>query len=211
MKILLIDNLAFAGNLQILIQEAMPDVELDMVRNDEPIMAIIKENKYDGIVIGPGPGSAEDKAYFGENMRVILEAGTSGTPVLGIGLGFQAIFKAFGGTLTMLKLPMHGKVSALNILEPGVLLQGVRDGTLVMRAHSIAADFDTVPDSIKVTALAVNTAMPNEVNGKEIMAIEHVEHPIFGLQFQPESFGTQFAHQMMRNFLDHCHACTVAA
>lgn len=82
MKILLIDNLAFTGNLQILIQEAMPEVELDVIRNDEPIMAIISKNHYEGIVIGPGPGSAEDKAYFGENMRVILEAGTSGTPVL---------------------------------------------------------------------------------------------------------------------------------
>ncbi len=210
MKILLIDNLAFAGNLQILLQEAMPSVELDVVRYDEPIMSIIESGGYDGIVIGPGPGSPEDKAYFGENMRVIREVGTKGTPILGIGLGCQGIFHAFGGKLKMLALPMHGKVSTLDILEPGVLLRGVKNGAKVMRAHSITADFDSTPDELMVTALAVNAGLPNEVNGKEVMAIEHKVHPIYGIQFQPESFGTQFGHWMISNFLDRCHASAIA-
>lgn len=203
-QILLIDNYdSFTFNLQHLI--AMnSDVVLSVKRNDEDFIKDIENGVYAGVVIGPGPGSPEDENYFGFNKKVILDFGTQGLPILGICLGFQGIYNCFGGSLKVAKLPMHGKVSNLQIASDGLILKNIPNGTKIMRYHSILADLDKeIPESLNLIAYT----SPNEsqkLNGNELMAIEHREHPIYGLQFHPESFATEYGDQVIVNFINKC-------
>jgi len=204
-KLLLIDNYdSFTFNLKHLILECDDAIELTILRNDEGVLNHLKDNNYNGIVIGPGPGSPDDEAYFGENKQVILEYGLKGTPVLGICLGFQGIFSVFGGRLKISNVPMHGKVSALDIIQAGTILKGIAQGEKVMRYHSIIADPDDIPDDLVVTSYASESELSYTLNGKELMSIEHKVAPIYGIQFHPESFATEIGHAMMLNFVDRC-------
>ncbi|MCI5149829.1 MAG: aminodeoxychorismate/anthranilate synthase component II, partial [Candidatus Electrothrix sp. MAN1_4] len=200
MHLLLIDNFdSFTYNLQHLI--AMnSDVILTVKRNNDAFLKEIEQGIYSGVIIGPGPGSPDDDDYFGFNRKVILEYGTRGLPVLGICLGFQGIYSCFGGTLKVSKLPIHGKVSTLQIVHNGTILNNIPNHIQVMRYHSIMADLDKEkPDCLKLNAYTFNS--PSQViNGRELMAIEHREYPIYGLQFHPESFATEFGKLMTDNF-----------
>jgi anthranilate synthase component 2 len=202
--ILLIDNYdSFTFNLQHLI--AMnADVTLSVKRNNENFIKDIESGMYSGVVIGPGPGSSENDDYFGFNKKVILDFGTQGLPILGICLGFQGIYNCFGGSLKIAKLPMHGKISELNISNNGLILKGVPNRAKIMRYHSILADLDQrIPEELNLTAYT-HASMSQEINGTELMAIEHREHPIYGLQFHPESFATEYSKQIIINFLNKC-------
>jgi len=202
--LLLIDNYdSFTFNLQHLI--AMhSSAKLSIKRNDEDFIQEIEQGMYDGVVIGPGPGSPENKAYFGFNQKVILDFGTQGLPILGICLGFQGIYHSFGGTLKVAALPMHGKISQLQLAEPSVLFKDVPNGINIMRYHSILADLEqAVPECLALTAYT----QPNDSqakNGVELMALEHREYPIYGVQFHPESFGSECGDAMIRNFVQQC-------
>ncbi len=206
-RILLIDNYdSFTFNLQHLIQ-IHSDVMLTVRRNDQDFLSELEQGVYAGVVIGPGPGSPEDRHYFGHNQEVILRFGTHGLPILGVCLGFQGIYHSFGGRLRIAALPMHGKVSQLNIREPGVLFQDVPSGARVMRYHSIMADFtESAPDCLYPTAFTCSDSKEDSVtqNGVELMALEHRDYPIFGVQFHPESFATEYGGRMIRNFLHTC-------
>lgn len=204
-RILLIDNYdSFTFNLQHLIQEVDPQIDLTVRRNDEPFLQDIAQGRYDGVVIGPGPGSPEDDSYFGHNQQVILMHGQKGLPILGICLGFQGIFHCFGGQLKVASLPMHGKTSRLRITDPGRILASIDDGIQVMRYHSILADVaQGIPACLKPLAYACD-GESSAVNGPELMAIEHTSLPIFGLQFHPESFATDCGDGFIRNFLGVC-------
>ncbi len=202
--ILLVDNYdSFTYNLQHLI--AMnSDVVLTIKRNDEDFINEIENGTYSGVVIGPGPGSSEDDAYFGFNKKVILEYGTQGLPVLGICLGFQGIYHCFGGSLKVANLPMHGKVSELKIIDHGLILDKVTDSAKVMRYHSIIADLDKeIPECLNLIAYT-HPSESQTINGIELMAIEHREHPIYGLQFHPESFATEYGDSIICNFINQC-------
>jgi anthranilate synthase component 2 len=209
-RILLIDNYdSFTYNLQHLIQ-IHTDVELTVRRNDEDYLREIQHGEYAGVVIGPGPGSPEEAHYFGHNKQVILDYGTQGLPVLGICLGFQGIYQCFGGTLKVADLPMHGKVSRLQIIDPGCLLQGVSPQAKVMRYHSIIADLTaSIPDCFRLTAFT-ELSQSQSLNGSELMAIEHRDYPIYGLQYHPESFATEHGDLMIKNFIDECQAMAYA-
>ena len=205
--ILLIDNYdSFTYNLQHLIQ-IHSDVKLTVRRNDQDFLSELAQGVFAGVVIGPGPGSPTDPGYFGHNQEVILRFGTQGLPVLGVCLGFQGIYYSFGGQLQVAALPMHGKVSLLDIRELCVLLQSVPSGARVMRYHSILADLTApVPDCFHLTAFAGQGDGADSVaqNGAELMALEHRDYPIFGVQFHPESFATEYGGQMIKNFLRVC-------
>lgn len=205
LNILLIDNYdSFTHNLEHLIQMTDAEVSLDLWRNDEPFLGDIASGQYDGVIIGPGPGSPEDEAYFGNNRAVILDHGTQGLPILGVCLGFQGIYHAFGGKLKVAELPMHGKTSQLRVVAQSPLLAKIDSGLEVMRYHSIMLDVDApVPEEIKVTADLLTSEAAAQ-NGREIMGIEHVKHPIYGLQFHPESFATESGSQYIENFLSIC-------
>jgi anthranilate/para-aminobenzoate synthase component II len=140
-KILLVDNYdSFVFNLKALC-ESLEGVCITVMRNDDPFIELLAEGRFDGLIISPGPGSPDDVHYFGQCMTAIKEVGPSmNLPILGVCLGFQGIAHAFGCTLKRALLPMHGKVSPLKVIQPSVILQGVNDGSMVMRYHSLMID-----------------------------------------------------------------------
>ncbi|KPA17905.1 anthranilate synthase subunit II [Candidatus Magnetomorum sp. HK-1] len=203
-QILLIDNYdSFTFNLQHIIA-VNSDVVLTVRRNDYNFLREIEKAKYSGVVIGPGPGSPEDEEYFGLNKKVILEYGTKGLPILGICLGFQGIYSCFGGALKVAKLPIHGKISRLQIIDNGTILCNVPNHIDIMRYHSIMADLDKQKPSCLMLNAYTFQSPSQDINGKELMAIEHRDYPIYGLQFHPESFATEYGKLMTDNFINRC-------
>lgn len=204
LPILLIDNYdSFTYNLQHLLA-VEPRIRLTVKRNDENFIQQLEANDYAGVVIGPGPGSPEDDNYFGFNKQVILDFGIKGLPILGVCLGFQGIYHCFGGKLKVAPLPMHGKVSELQVQKSGALLQGIPSGANVMRYHSIIADLEKiVPDCLELLAFT-GTSPSRALNGQELMAVEHKVYPIYGVQFHPESFATEYGVQVIKNFIGQC-------
>lgn len=187
MMILLIDNYdSFSYNLYQLIGEIEPDIKV--IRNDEMTVEQIKEQKPDHIILSPGPGRPEDAGVIVEAAKILGK----NIPILGVCLGHQAICVAFGATVTYAKQLMHGKQSQVNFDPDCLLFKGCPQTAPVARYHSLAADADTMPDCLKVTALTTDG---------EIMAIQHREYPIYGVQFHPESIMTPDGKQMIRNFI----------
>ncbi|MFZ5965179.1 anthranilate synthase component II [Thalassococcus sp. BH17M4-6] len=207
-RILLIDNFdSFTFNLVHMLEEN-PACTLTVMRNDDDFLPLVARGDFDGAIIGPGPGSAEDPRYFGRNADLILTHGGRGLPILGVCLGFQGIFHVFGGRLKQAAMPVHGKTSRLDLRAADPVLDGIPQGAQVMRYHSILADTDAgIPDVIDATSYT----LPDPdfaANGAELMSLRHRSLPIFGVQFHPESFGTHFGRRMVDNF---CQIVTHAA
>ncbi len=185
--ILLIDNYdSFSYNLYQLIGGIEPDIKV--IRNDELTVKQIADLHPDRIVISPGPGRPEDA---GVSMEVAKVLGKN-IPVLGVCLGHQAICAAYGATVTYAKELMHGKQSAVTFERDCPLFYGCPERTPVGRYHSLAADPATIPECLKVTAVA---------DDGEVMAVQHRKYPIYGVQFHPESILTPCGKQMLSNFI----------
>lgn len=185
--ILLIDNYdSFSYNVYQLTASVEPDVRV--VRNDELTLQEIEALAPSHILISPGPGRPADAGICEEAVR--LFAGK--IPILGICLGHQAICETFGAKITYAKRLMHGKQSKALLDTDSVLFRGMDKETVVARYHSLAADPDSMPDCLKVTA---------RTEDGEIMAVEHREYPVFGVQFHPESVLTPEGFRIMENFL----------
>jgi len=200
-KLLLVDSYdSFTFNLQHLFA-TIAGVTLTVVRNDDDFLADVKKGKFDGIIIGPGPGSPEDPAYFGNNRWMIENYAVHQRPILGICLGFQGIYLYYGGALKVAERPMHGKTSRIHITQKSPILHKIAQSQAVMRYHSIMLDL-AKPQPRNIAILARTHADPtNGVNGEEVMAIQHKEFPIYGLQFHPESFATESGMQYAHNFV----------
>lgn len=185
--ILLIDNYdSFSYNLFQFVGEIDPDIKV--IRNDEMTVEEIRNLKPDRIILSPGPGRPEDAG-------VIVEAALSlgkDIPVLGVCLGHQAICMAFGATITYARELMHGKQSVVRFDKDCLLFSDCPETAPVARYHSLAADPDTMPDCLKVTAVT---------DDGEIMAVQHREYPIYGVQFHPESIMTPDGKTMLRKFI----------
>lgn len=185
--ILLIDNYdSFSYNLYQLIGEIKPDIRV--IRNDELSIEEIRALAPERIILSPGPGRPE-------NAGIIVEAAkTLGKeiPTLGVCLGHQAICAAFGAVVTYAKELMHGKQSEITFEADCPLFQGCPEEMPVARYHSLAADESTVPDCLRVTARTADG---------EVMAVQHKEYPIYGVQFHPESVMTPEGKRMLRNFI----------
>lgn len=185
--ILLIDNYdSFSYNLYQLIGEINPDIKV--IRNDEMTIEEIKNLKPDRIILSPGPGRPEDAGII---MEVAKTLGRE-IPILGVCLGHQAICAAYGATVTYAKELMHGKQSEVTFDKKCPLFKGCPEKALVARYHSLAADKNTIPEELKITAITAEG---------EVMAVQHKKYPVYGMQFHPESIMTPDGKQMLENFI----------
>lgn len=229
MRVLIIDNYdSFTFNLyqyvgEILLENATsspddiapPSHSIRVARNDEISLEEIKQFAPDRIIISPGPGSPDDPAYFGICREVIRQFGQT-TPLLGVCLGMQGIASSFGGKVVKASVPMHGKTSPIRHNNSGVF-NGLPQDLEIMRYHSLMVEQASLPDCLHITAITsapldpTNTLDPEtgnladilEQTGNtgEIMGIRHNHYPIEGLQFHPESFATEGAKNLLRNFI----------
>ena len=201
MKILIIDNYdSFSYNLyqiigSILQRDKEPST-IEVFRNDKITIEEIKKNKYNRIVISPGPGNPADKAYFGVCSEVLTDVGKT-VPVLGVCLGMQGMAYYFGGKIVKARLPIHGKTSLINHNEKG-LFAGLPQGLEVMRYHSLVVEPKTLPEELKITARSYYGRNKEDF---EIMGLRHTKYPIVGIQFHPESFATEGGEKIIVNFL----------
>lgn len=185
--ILLINNYdSFSYNLYQLIGEINPDIKV--IRNDEMIVEEIKNLKPDRIILSPGPGRPEDAGIIMETVKTLGRE----IPILGVCLGHQAICAAYGATVTYAKELMHGKQSEVTFDKKCPLFKGCPEKALVARYHSLAADKNTIPEELKITAITAEG---------EVMAVQHKKYPVYGMQFHPESIMTPDGKQMLENFI----------
>ncbi len=191
MKVLVIDNYdSFVYNLVQYIGEL--GAETIVYRNDQANLNLLTELKPDRIVISPGPGTPEDDRYFGV-CTAILQTMSPKIRTLGVCLGHQGIIHAFGGKITHAKKLMHGKTCIIHHDQQGIFL-GVRNPFTATRYHSLAAERDSIPHCLQITAEAVDDG--------EIMGIRHTQYPIYGVQFHPESILCEDGKLIIRNFLE---------
>lgn len=185
--IILIDNYdSFSYNLYQLVGELEPDIRV--IRNDEMTVEQVAALKPDAILLSPGPGRPKDAGICVETVKQL--AGKF--PILGVCLGHQSICEAFGGVVGYAKELMHGKVSTARLDTESLLFQGMDPEMEVARYHSLALDPDSLPECLKVVA---------ETADGEVMAVEHREYAICGLQFHPESVLTPEGKTVIKNFL----------
>ena len=191
MRFLIIDNYdSFVYNIAQYLGEL--GVDSDVIRNDKITLTDIKVKNYDAIIISPGPGTPEDKKYFGVCSEVIKEMGPT-KPILGVCLGHQGIIHAFGGRVTNAGCVRHGKTSPVRH-KNSKLFKGVNNPFRATRYHSLVGDKTVIPNILEVTATA-------EDDG-EIMAIRHRDYLIEGVQFHPESIMTQEGKKILSNFIE---------
>lgn len=184
--ILLIDNYdSFSYNLFQYLGSI--DTDISVIRNDEMTVDEIRALKPERIILSPGPGRPENAGVI---IDVVKELGKD-IPVLGVCLGHQAICAAFGADIVHAKKLMHGKQSRVTLDNDCPLFRGLPHETDVARYHSLAADNNTMPYELKVTAFT---------SDGEIMAVMHRSYPIYGVQFHPESIMTSEGMKMLANF-----------
>lgn len=190
MKFLVIDNYdSFVYNIAQYLGEL--GVDCDVIRNNKITLEKIIEKKYDAIIISPGPGTPEDKKYFGICSDVIKELGPN-TPILGVCLGHQGIINAFGGKVTNAGCVRHGKTSSV-VHTNSELFKDVKNPFRATRYHSLVGDKTIIPDILEITATASDDG--------EIMGIRHKEYLIEGVQFHPESIMTEDGKKILENFI----------
>ena len=186
--ILLIDNYdSFSYNLYQLTGSVESDIKV--IRNDEYTIEEIEKMEPDALIISPGPGRPEDAGVCIDAIKYF--AGKM--PILGVCLGHQAICEAFGGRVTYAKELMHGKQSKVYQGGSGRLFKGMGPEFKAARYHSLSAAAEDLSEVLMVTA---------EAEDGEIMAVEHREYPVFGVQFPPESVMTPEGRKMIENFVE---------
>ena len=160
-----------------------------VVRND--VVDIDSISSYDGVLVSPGPGTP---AAAGQSIAAIEECARTDTPMLGVCLGHQALAELYGATVSHAPELMHGRTSIITH-ESGGVFDGVENPQQITRYHSLAVEPETMPEELRVTA---------ETDSGIIMALEHVDKPLWGVQFHPESVMTRGGHRMLANWLALC-------
>jgi anthranilate synthase component 2 len=185
--VLLIDNYdSFVHNLARYVREL--GAEAVVRRNDAATLDEIAALAPSHIIISPGPCTP---AEAGVSTDVVRRLGPT-VPILGVCLGHQCIGAAYGGEIVRAGRPMHGKESPVAHEGTG-LFTGLPSPLWVARYHSLVIGRHAVPDSLRVTATAADDG--------EIMAVEHREHPVVGVQFHPESALTEHGYAIVDRFL----------
>jgi anthranilate synthase component 2 len=185
--ILLIDNYdSFSYNLYQLMGTNNPDIRV--IRNDEMAVADIIVLRPSHIVISPGPGRPADAGIC----EKVISALGGQIPILGVCLGHQAVCEVFGAVVGYAKTLMHGKSSMITVDTGSPLFAGLDKTIQGARYHSLAADINTIPTELRVIASA---------DDGEVMAVQHREYPVYGVQFHPESILTPQGKRILVNFL----------
>ncbi len=185
--ILLIDNYdSFTYNLYQYIGVFHDDIRV--VRNDKITVEEIRNLKPERIILSPGPKNPKEAGICMDVVKEFFDK----LPILGICLGHQCIGEALGGTVSYAKALFHGKQSEITHDGTG-LFAGIESPVKVARYHSLAVQEADLPECLKVTA---------RTEDGEIMAMEHREYPVYGLQFHPESIYTDHGKRMIENFLN---------
>ena len=188
MKVLLIDNYdSFTFNLYHYISSL--GVKVDVVRNDKITAKDIKKNKYNKIVISPGPGNPSQSG----NCINILKTLHKEIPFLGVCLGHQIIGQVFGSKIIQAKKLMHGKISRIKSKKIGIL-KNLPKTFEATRYHSLIIDKKTLSNSLEITA---------ETEDGLIMGVQHKLYDIHGVQFHPESIKTKLGMKILKNFINY--------
>lgn len=186
--VLLIDNYdSFSYNLVQMAGSIRPDIKV--IRNDAMTVEEIEKLNPSHIILSPGPGYPKDAGVCEEVVKKL--AGK--IPILGVCLGHQAICEAFGGNVSYARELMHGKKKEIEVTGENQLFRNLPEHFPAARYHSLAAEEETLPKELKVTA---------RCEDGEVMAVEHETYPIFGVQFHPESVMTPDGRQMIENFME---------
>ncbi|MBG85425.1 MAG: anthranilate/aminodeoxychorismate synthase component II [Verrucomicrobiales bacterium] len=184
--ILVIDNYdSFTFNLVQYLGEL--NVEMQVHRNDQISIEKIRELNPERILISPGPCSPREAGLSND---IIKEFGPR-LPLFGVCLGHQCIGHSFGAEVVVNDRLMHGKTSPIKHDGKDVFAD-VPNPFVATRYHSLVVKRDTLPDCFEITA---------ETEENEIMGLRHKEHPIWGVQFHPESILTESGRTIMKNFL----------
>ena len=185
--IVMVDNYdSFTYNLVQYFGEMEKDIRV--FRNDAITVDGIRELKPDHLVISPGPCTPNEAGISVEAVKALGPE----IPTLGVCLGHQSIGQAFGGEIVRADRIMHGKTSQITH-RGDPIFENVESPFVATRYHSLIIKRDTCPDCLRITA---------ETDQGEIMAVSHVDLPIWGLQFHPESILTECGKQLLRNFLN---------
>jgi anthranilate synthase component 2 len=196
-RLLLLDNYdSFTWNLAQYLEEIGARVEV--ILSDRISVAGVLQAGYDGVVISPGPGRPDDA---GISLELIAALGPE-TPLLGVCLGHQAIAQAWGGRIVQAPTLMHGKTSEVRHDGSG-LFSGLDSPLVATRYHSL---------TIEPTTLDARFAINARTGDGTIMGIRHLELPVHGVQFHPESILTPAGKPLLRNFVEQtrrpaCPAC----
>ena len=194
MKVAVIDNYdSFVYNLVQYIGEQGADVRV--YRNDQVTLEQLFDFGPDRIVISPGPGTPEDEKYFGICTQ-ILQTISHEVPTLGVCLGHQGIIHVYGGKVTHAKKLMHGKTCKIRHDKKGIF-KGVREPFTATRYHSLAGERETIPPCLEIAAESTEDG--------EVMAVRHLDFPIDGVQFHPESILCEDGKLIIKNFLESTH------
>ena len=192
--LLVLDNYdSFTYNLVQLLGTLHADIRV--VRNDAIDAAGVRSLAPDYLVLSPGPGNPDQAG----NLLEIIRGAASVIPTLGVCLGMQAIGQAYGGQVVHAPALMHGKASPVRHRGEGILA-GLPDPLEAGRYHSLVVDRATLPAELKPLA---------ETEDGILMALQHVSHPVVGLQFHPESVLTPKGGQVLANFLNQYRAVEV--
>jgi anthranilate synthase component II len=196
MKVIIIDNYdSFTFNLYQMLAE-IDGHDVRVFRNDEIDLKSIKGLAPQRIVLSPGPGHPAIDTDFGVCKDIIKHSQTLACPILGICLGHQGIVQHLGGRIIGAPQIVHGKSSEIKITANSPIFHGLPAQFPAMRYHSLIASDETFPEELCVIA--------RESKHDLIMAVQHLEYPLYGLQFHPESIGTPVGRQILSNFIEKC-------
>lgn len=185
--ILIIDNYdSFTYNLLQFCGSIEPNIKV--VRNDSLTIDDIRKLNPTHIILSPGPGYPRDAGICEDVIRELKGE----FPILGVCLGHQAICEVFGAEITHAVKLMHGKKSDISVDNSSRIFRNMPKVVTGARYHSLIAKKSTVPRCLKITAAD---------DMGEVMAVEHRDYPIYGLQFHPESILTPTGMQMISNFI----------
>lgn len=187
MKILVFDNYdSFTYNLVHLVEKIIHG-KVDVYRNDQ--LPLEQVSNYDKIILSPGPGIPEEAGL----LLPLIKTYAASKSILGVCLGHQAIGEAFGATLQNLSTVFHGVATPVDILNPNApLFLGLDQQIIAGRYHSWVISDEGLPAELEVTA--------RDHNGY-IMALQHSNYDLQGVQFHPESVLTPDGEKIMRNWL----------